>query len=263
MGARLLIWVLEAHHVADLRLETDFLLGGLGAALLFGAFPGSAIWRSSRTSASCGRTCWFVVPAAEGRFRDPLVGRHLLVGCLAIAIGMHQRHLCRPRVGAPPSAAGFRRPTDFRHRLQRLSPTSCSRFPPGLGFCALLALLHRRCSPTAIQGRDQVRRPVWKPLAAHLTVGLSSPACGSDAAHRTANFTLPLLGEADPSVSRTFAFGHFLPQFAISLDPSVWYFEESVLALGLFLAVAFWGFYHSLGGRPLFGGGTRERAAAR
>ena len=41
--------------------------------------------------------------------------------------------------------------------------------------------------------------------------------------------------------------------FPLTVDRSVWFFLDSMLTLGALLALTLWAFYHSLGGRPMFG----------
>jgi hypothetical protein len=258
VGGRLLIWVLEAHHVSDVRLETNFLLGGLGAAVLFGALAWLgylALEPYFRKLSPDLLVSWSRL--LEGRFRDPLVGRHLLVGCFVIAIGFSVSTAAwlwgdsrLPRFYALSDNIGFG---------ERLSAVFVG-LPLGIGMCAMLALLQallRRRSPAEMGFVVLYGSLIVMIWGAQFPLRVAIPL----ALFLTATVALVLLRAGILPYLVIGTFGDFMGAFAISLDPSVWYFKESVLALGIFLAVALWGFYHSLGGRPLFGSGSGERAA--
>jgi hypothetical protein len=257
MGGRLLIWVLEAHHVSDYRLETDFLLGGLGATALWGALA----WVGYLALEPHFRKLWPGLLVSwsrllEGRVRDPLVGRHLLIGCLAAAISLSATYAAF--VWGHPRFALDSGPYDnvgFGERLNVIF----TMFAIGIASCALLALLQ------ALLGRRSRAEIGFVVLFGASATAVSNsvfplPVGVSLALFQTALAPLILLRIGILPYLLGCAFGNFRGTFALSLDPSVWYFEESVLSLGIFLVVALWGFYHSLGGRPLLAGGSGPAA---
>ncbi len=85
-AARMVIWVFETHHVASFG-ETNLLIAGLQRALFWGVMAGSiylALEPYIRKSAPERVISWNRLLA--GSWRDPLVGRDLLIGA-AVASG--------------------------------------------------------------------------------------------------------------------------------------------------------------------------------
>ena len=56
----------------------------------------------------------------------------------------------------------------------------------------------------------------------------------------------------------TFVFGSLPPGFPLTTQSSAWYAGISLAGILLMAAMAFYGFYTSLGGRPVFGGAVLE-----
>ena len=55
-----------------------------------------------------------------------------------------------------------------------------------------------------------------------------------------------------------FVFYHVLGHFPLTTQGSAWYAGISLAGILLMAAMAFYGFYTSLGGRPVFGGAVLE-----
>ena len=55
-----------------------------------------------------------------------------------------------------------------------------------------------------------------------------------------------------------FVFGSFPPSFPLTTQSSAWYAGISLTGILLMAAMAFYGFYVSLGGQPIFGGAVLE-----
>ncbi len=53
-------------------------------------------------------------------------------------------------------------------------------------------------------------------------------------------------------------FGVFLGSFPLTTDASAWYAGIGLAGILVMAAMAFYGFYRSLGGRPAFGGAALE-----
>ena len=53
-----------------------------------------------------------------------------------------------------------------------------------------------------------------------------------------------------------FVVSNWVVKFPLTVERSVWFFPDSMLTLGAVLALSLWAFYHSLGGRPMFGDET-------
>jgi len=80
----MLVWLLGAHHVADLLGE----FGMLGKALAFSLFLAAFVWLTYMALEPFARRRWPDLLISwtrllSGRLRDPLVGRDILVGILA------------------------------------------------------------------------------------------------------------------------------------------------------------------------------------
>ena len=64
---------------------------------------------------------------------------------------------------------------------------------------------------------------------------------------------VPLFRVGLLSMLVTFIVGGWLNGFPLTLDSSVWFFGDSMATLAVVLGLALWAFYHSLGGRSIFG----------
>ena len=56
----------------------------------------------------------------------------------------------------------------------------------------------------------------------------------------------------------SWVFGNLLASFPLTTQGSAWYAGISLAGILLMAAMAFYGFYTSLGGRPVFGGAVLE-----
>jgi serine/threonine-protein kinase len=108
----MLAWLLSASHVAELAREKGLLVHKLGSALYGAAY----IWVAYMALEPFVRRRWpdTIVSWSRllsGRFRDPLVGRHVLYGA-AVGIGMELVEACAYR-GIPVSFDNLRDPFFF------------------------------------------------------------------------------------------------------------------------------------------------------
>ena len=187
----------------------------------------------------------------EGRFGDPLVGRHVLIGGLA-GIGMSfffaMPTLIAPWIGvpAPAPAGGLDALTGSSHLGAEVFTILRSAFF-GPVFILLVVLLFR-----------VVFRKPWLAYAALFTimsVGLFAIAPSkAEAVLVIAQNTIAVvlvtrLGLL--ALLATIVFSSWTP-LALTTDPSSWFFPASVVTMLLFAGLAVYAFVVSLGGQKVF-----------
>ena len=178
----------------------------------------------------------------ERRIGDPMVSRHVLLGVLAALLFS----LMTLVIGIPPPV-----PDSYLSGVARLGGVGAS-IAGGLALVSLLAvahflLRHRRLSVTAFV-------VVFFGFAWIVQTTLSGPlrAFGLAIVLTLAIPVLLLRAGLLPMLVGTIVYD-WLVLFPMTVDRSVWFFRDSMLTLGALLALTLWAFYHSLGGRPMFG----------
>jgi serine/threonine-protein kinase len=257
------MWVLGAHHVASADEGWIFIVGftnavGMGAGfwVIYMALEPFARRRWPEMLVSWSR-------AISGRWRDPLVGRDLLIGAVVgTALGLllgPLRVLLPLRLGIPvtPNPLDERAPTTPGLAIAWLISTLVFSSFWVLGLVFLLAL-----------ARLLVRRG-W---LAGLIVTLLY----------TANFvggyglavTIPLaLLSMGILVATTVRFGvlaavametcrRIFGSRIFSSDPSNWMFYAGMIAVGALIVLAYWATKTALAGQTLFGGFAAEEKPA-
>ena len=189
----------------------------------------------------------------DGRFRDPLLGRHLLIGALG-GIGFSFYFIGGTYVmgwlGVPPGARGFEALyfPSVSYAASNYLYVIIDAFSAPVGILLIILLL-----------RVLLRRQ-WLAIAVFLAlifvVGfLLEPgyglANGVFMAGWMAAFlaVLTRLGLFTALVCIVFS---SWSSFAITLDPSSWYFGRTIVTLLVFAAIAIYGFAISVAGRPIF-----------
>ena len=247
----LLAQALRAHHVADPATEFDLFVRAAGPALLYAG----VIWLAFLAFEPFVRRRW---PHAliswsrclDGRWRDPLVGQHVLIGCVMAGLML----LARSAVALAMETAGFDSPPLSPHGLLALQGWNWQlagvlsgvwrALRDALGGMLLLVVLRLVIRSTALAGAL---------IIAVATVVFSWWNPGD--AMATALVTLLWLittvrsGLLPGIVSlAVFYFGVFA---AGSSHVDAWHGAGTVLASVAAAALAGWGFYAALGGRPL------------
>jgi serine/threonine-protein kinase len=188
----------------------------------------------------------------DGRFRDPMVGRHVLLGALAgigFTVLFAVPQLASRAAGlAPPAPDGnYGAVTSIAEWL-----AATVRLVQGGLFVPVAILIG------VLVFRVVFRRSWLAYLAVYLFVGLAT-AAGSEG-----GVLLPLsaMGVVTMSLfmlSRLGLFAFFVAvtfsswsELALTADPSSWFFGASVISMAGFAAVAAYGFVVSLGGQQLF-----------
>jgi hypothetical protein len=243
---------LRAHHVPSLIDEAAWLLGIAGWSMLWGLFS----WLAYISSEPYVRRWWpqTLVSWArllEGRVRDPLVGRHVLVGA---AVGLLSAALLLLQL-----EISGRRPVPVL-RLQALeslaSPAAFgSLFVFGLAIGLLNALIGMAF---LVIFRLIVRRTS---IAAALLVMFFVPLFAAalspvDVAFGTifalTGFIVLLRIGLLAHVAAQMVM-HSLTWMPLTLDGDAWYFGWSLIVLLAVAASAIYGFLAALGGQPAFG----------
>jgi hypothetical protein len=250
-----LAWCLGAHHVPDFA-EIWLFLSVLSFGLAFSCF----LWILYIALEPYVRRRWpFTLVSwsrlLAGGFRDPLVGRDVLVGCLfaAFAIALERLAWFVPYwLGYPPPPPYSGPDWQFlgaRTIIADISSTWGAAL--GIPLAQLFVLFLLRA----------LLRKGWAAAAASVlffTVfavsGQSSPV---DLVIRLVVnglgvFLLIRFGLL--ALMAAYEFSDFLGSFPLTTEMSSWYAGISLAGILLMAAMAFYGFYTSLGRRPVFGG---------
>jgi serine/threonine-protein kinase len=255
LGVAMAAATIRAHHVSRLLDEIGLFTKALAFALYFTILT----WVLYMALEPYVRRRWPHMLIAwtrllAGRLRDPLVGRDLLIGALAgLAIGViyHLTNLAPAWLGMPPVSpyVNWVTPlTEVRHLVYvlingfRNSVISAMAL---LCFLLLMRVILRRqrlavvalfllLVATGLRGENIPVELVGAALIAALLVGI-------------------LLRYGLLSLVCLLYFSDAVDFVPLTLDASVWYAGRSFLVFGLLAALAFYGFYTSLGGKPMFG----------
>jgi predicted Ser/Thr protein kinase len=246
----LLVWLLQANHAADLAAESRSFIDAVSMAL-YTAFllcwvPYIALEPHIRRSCPEKIVTWTRLLA--GRFRDPLVGRDLLIGVLGAVVFQ----LILPTWLGHPAP---RPDTIWPETL--LGPRSYISAFLGfqdnavfLGFAMLFLLFLVRF----------LVRNEW--LAAIVVVGVATtlwygevstfyPALSlTVTALRMAGFVFVLKRFGVLAAMVAIYFDGFLNTFPVTIALGAWYAESSVFALTVVIGLGAYALYAVLGGRP-------------
>jgi serine/threonine-protein kinase len=263
-------WLFAGHHVPTID-EFRLFVEGLSWGLLWSCF----FWVLYIAMEPYVRRRWPATLVSwsrllAGGFRDPLVGRDVLVGCL---FGAFLTLLSRVGwfvpswLGEPPT-----QPLSGP-QLQFLGPqTIISAMSGGLilSLFVALAFLFVLFLFRALLRKDWAAAIVFVLLT---SVSLGSPVLfaggrQSTAAalvnglilmifNGTAVFLIIRLGLLAEAACLVFQWC-FLENFPLTTHASAWYADISLAGILLMAAIAFYGFFTSLGGRPVFGGAAFE-----
>jgi serine/threonine-protein kinase len=257
-------WLFRASHVWSLKWEIALLFRQVGSAL----FDAGMVWLMYIALEPFVRRRW---PEAliswnrvlAGRFRDPLVGRHILFGA-AIGIGialwfglMHfaPELLDLPRAQPPPKPGlGDLRGASWiiGDLFQNLREVI---YIPMI----LMILL--------VLGRIAIRRQ-WLAVAVMAAIMAGLNSVGTDYPWLYFVVWLAVFATAMTCAVRfgIFAlvvgnfYGSRMTSHVLTLDFPAWYVGGSLVILSLAAALAIYGFYISLAGRPLFKGDAVDGA---
>jgi Protein kinase domain len=249
-----------AHHVpnfSELELFLEFLSGGVAWScflwLLYIAMEPSVRRRWPATLVSWSRLL-------AGGFRDPLVGRDVLVGCLLGAFASLPRlgWFVPSWLGEPPA-----QPLSGPQFQFLGARTIIASISSGLGGALVVALafLFVLFLMRALLRKQWAAAAAFVVLLSGLSVAGSQDALAAFVVLLVLNgvtvFLLIRLGLLALVACFVFQFC-LLENFPLTTQESVWYAGISLAGILLMAAVAFYSFYISLGGRPVFGKAVLE-----
>jgi hypothetical protein len=253
-------WFFGAHHVPnfeELVLFIEFLVSAVAWScflwVLYIALEPYVRRRWPATLVSWSRLL-------AGGFRDPLVGRDVLAGCLLAAFSIVLDRL------------GWFVPSWLGHAPPQPSSGLLWQF---LGVRAIISDISWNLGPVLFLPLAMLfvlfllralLRKEWAAATAFVLLFTVLFAAGSQFDPVASVDALILFGLAVFVMIRfgflAFAaqgvFGNLLNNYPLTTQGSAWYAGISLTAILLMAAMAFYGFYTSLGGRPLFGGAVLE-----
>ncbi len=253
-GLMLVAWVLGAHHVAGFQEIGVFFLTAVQSGLLVG----SLVWIVYLALEPYVRRIW---PHAliswsrflEGRFRDPLLGRDLVVGGAAgamVAVFVVAGALVGALTGGAPDPL-LADPASFEGTRHALSNVF-SQFPGAtatpIGLFFFLVLLKGLFRKTAIAVGT-----IFVLMATLLFLGSSGGVWG--ALFSIAVWSLILAVTIRIGLLAavfSFYFANVLLTFPLTPDPGLWFAPQVYLVLAVLIGMVGWGFYLVTAGRPLF-----------
>jgi hypothetical protein len=249
----ILMWLCRSHFVAG--FET---FGLLMLCIASGLLWGGTMWMLYLAVEPWIRRRW---PQAlvswtrllAGQLRDPLVGRDILFGVAFGTIWLvifQLENIPLARIGAPPGLASQAYLVGGRHALGQWLSQIPNSISGTLQFFFLLL------------GLKVVLRKDW--IAATVFVGFFVGLRALQSSHLAVDLPAIFLIYAI-LVLIVFRFGlvplaaavftvDMLANVPMTMDTSAWYMGTASLALLSVVALAGWGFYHSLGGEPVWKG---------
>ena len=252
-------WIIGARHISDVNIELNRVFTATGWSL----FSAGVSWVLYLALEPYVRKFWPTTLISwsrllAGSFRDPLVGRDILIGVLAAAgvvlLGRIDFHV-RPLLGYPVMPPVVPRLVTLEGTRETLSMIGQMFFSSAFNslwiLFALVAinLLVRRLWITAVimvaflvmTDADGIAQA--PPLWLGLTFGVISVSA----------IVFVLLRFGLLSMFTFFVINFLLISTAPTLDTSKWFFAPSLAVVLLVVAVAGYGYYASRGGEPLFG----------
>jgi predicted Ser/Thr protein kinase len=248
---QMLLWLCRAHFVVGLATIGLFVI-----AASTSLFYSGVTWMLYLALEPWVRRRWPQAMiswsrALSGQFRDPLVGRDLLFGVMlgVVWILIFQIGAIRMTIlGAAPVLDS----TEYLVGGRQALGAWLTRIPQAIIFTLLFFFL--------LLGLKMLLRKDW--LAAIAFVAVYALPLGLSSSYPSVELPMQILIYS-VAVLIVFRFGlvplacaiftvDMLANVPFSADVSAWYMPTSILALVSILALAAWGFYHSLGGEPLW-----------
>ena len=256
---RFLAWVFAAHHVAS-NAELDLFFSTLAEAVFIGVFT-TVLYLALEPYVRRIWPRWLVswVRLLDGRLRDPLVGRDVLVGAICgigYALIADLYHLVPRWLSLPtPLLLGMNRTEQevialggLRHTVAQMFDMSGQVIMGVLGGVVMLLVLR------FILRKNWLAYGAW----VGLLVVMFNPRTSSAALDLTTMLIVALawllilirFGLLTQMVSVLIWIA--VESVTITLEPSSWYASGMLLAFTIVAAVAGYAFWTSLGGKPLF-----------
>ena len=256
---RIVYWVFNGHHVPTLGEVGGGFPACLQSALFWAAFLGMmylALEPSLRRRWPEWIIAWSRLLA--GRFRDPLIGRDVLVGAAfaaAIMVSLHLAALAPALAGRPPRAPNLGSPLIYDSGLLGLNgfvPLLVNQINGSLMFSFIAAavmlfflMLFRRKRLALFAGWLVVCTPQVAAVSGESPLSLLLAVLGP-ALVVTVLARFGLLATV-----AAFFFLHLWAFFPMNTEFSAWYAGGFVVELFMLSALALYGFRASLAGQPL------------
>jgi hypothetical protein len=251
--------VLRAHHVPLAIAEVTFLYAATGAALVGAGLT----WLMYVSLEPYLRREWPTMLIAwsrllSGRVRDPLIGRHVLIGMLAglviVAISIARIQVVND--GAPidtltNAIESLDSVPHFANIVLTVQMFKAFYFALAWPFLLLLLRL--------IVRKMWIAAPLW--ILIGIPFGLGGAAISGWAlVHVIAAAVMAITVLRRVGLVALFAmvFTGVLMQVPMTLDTDAWYFGRSLVVLLVLAALAIYGFMVSLGSRSAFGASTAQ-----
>jgi serine/threonine-protein kinase len=240
-------WWLLSHHTANAWSEMTSII--VAAGLSFTGALGT--WVGYVAIEPLVRRRWPRVLISESRliagfFRDPMVGRDLLVGVAVGTAFVFLRSLTALLPGGSPYQSANLALTDVRYIGWFLGGAFVIATYGGIVGATLLVGVHAvtrdfrlTCVVLAPMAAAVILNDVSGPLWVRALFSLTAATIALAVV-----FRFGLLAYS----AMLFSYG-FLRRMPITLDPDDWYFGRSLFALALFAALALFGFLTSVGGK--------------
>ncbi len=253
-------WLCGAHHVpnfAEFVLFMEVLVWGLGwSCFIWALYIALEPYVRRRWPATL--VSWSRLLA--GGSRDPLVGRDVLVGCLSGASSVAFGRL----VWLVPSWLGYPPPQPFSGpqwqflgaRTMVADVALMLMFAPMVWLGALFFLVLLR----ALLRKEWAAAVAWVLLFTVLSAAdsQSAPIFLVFFLILSSLFVFLMIRFGLLTLVANFVFWYVLTNFPLTTQGSAWYSGISLTGILLIAAMAFYGFYTSLGGRPVFGGAVLD-----
>jgi len=250
-------WLVGRHHAGTIDVIWGLFLGGLALALLWSVVT----WVTYLALEPFVRRRW---PHAmiswtrllAGRFKDPMVARDVLLGCVggvAIAAAGDIARTLPEWLGQPPITPGG---TD--RSIRSLGPLAM--FVAEILNRPMRILMESFAFLFLILLSHLLLRNRWAANSL-VAVMIGALVINREAVLLSAASAVVFVAILIGLISRVGVLAYVAAWFVVfasmdlplSFDQSVWYAARSMTTAILMLAVAGWGFYHSLGGRSPFG----------
>ena len=248
LGATLFIlilamWVSGGHHVASLEGELRvFVIGLANAVLVAGTF-----WLVYLAIEPFARRHWPEMLVTwtrliAGGWRDPMVGRDLLVGAAAgsliTLLGGPLRRLIPVWLGQPPPP-----PRGFFDISSAPKTIAWLLSSPGVAITWVFALLMFLVLVRRLVRRQWIAAVIVTALFTVMYLGLPNPEVALPlGALSTAGLVVIAIRFGALAALVCEATRRALDTFVLTPDPSAWYFYPGALAIAGVLAVAIWGY---------------------
>ena len=253
----MLQWLFGAHHVPE-RSEVDIVFGGLYQAF----YTFGLVWLFYLALEPYARRLWprtltSWVRIFRGRFRDPLVGRDLLIGCALGAAWPLSLYLYMllpgwlgnvpPRPDLPPHPGELTALTGLSDAVSQtfatVTNTTVTCLYIILGLLVLRLILRKMW--LAVGAAFVLQTAIWAPGYPYwgfIPMGLYAGAW---------LYVFLRFGWL-PAIVGAFVI-ELLQTYPLTVDVAAWYAYATYLVALVVLATAIYGFQVSLAGRPAFG----------